>query len=217
MNRKIMLLVFPFVVIQFLNGFYLPVLSQSPVGFWVYDILVMGFWPVLIYFLLKKLNVTHKEYGFKKPYSLYAPSQLFGQALMLFIGVGIVYFIGRSLLLAIYPPDNSFFYGSVIPTEGVLRLLVALFFSASAGIVESVIYLGIAKLLIEKKFEGSAGRYAFVFLSTVVFASVHWEQGVALMVTVGLVQLIFSLSYLRINYLPPFIAAHAAIDFVIFY
>ncbi|MEQ1603207.1 MAG: CPBP family intramembrane glutamic endopeptidase [Methylophilaceae bacterium] len=203
--------------IQFLNGFYLPALAQSPVVFWIYDISVTGFLPVLIYFALTKLNVSPREYGFKKPYSLYTTEKVAGQALMLFMGAGIVYFIARSLLLALYPPSNSFFYGNVIPTEGILRLLAALFFSVSAGVVESAIYLGIAKLLIDEKLKGSAGRYVFVIVSTVVFASVHWEQGVALMITAGITQLIFSLAYLRINYLLPFIAAHAAIDFVIFY
>ena len=216
-NIKIILLVFSYVAIQLLNGFYLSLLSQSAVLYWLYDIAANAILPSMIYWLLVKIDVLPKAYGFKKPHLLYDTTQMVGQALALFMVAGLVYFISYQILWRFYPPSVTFLYSSVMSNDPVLRWVTNLYFSATAGLVESVVYLGIAKLIVEKRFTGRAGNIIFVMASTLIFTSVHWEQCLMPMVTAGCMQLIFSLAYLRIKYLPPFILAHAAIDFVIFY
>lgn len=216
-DSRIALLVFPYVAIQFLNGFYLPMLSQSAMWYWAYDVSANALLPIYIYWQLRKINVLPKAYGFKNPHYLYDSTEMAGQALILFMLSGFVYFVSYKLLWKLYPPSIAFTYVAVMPSDAMLRLLTDTYFSVTAGLVESVVYLGIAKLIVEQHIKGRTGDLVFVIASTLIFTAVHWEQGMLPMLTAGCMQLIFSLAYLRIKYLPPFIAAHFAIDFVIFF
>lgn len=216
-TATIFLLVLPYVALQFWNGFYLPMMSQSAYLYWTYDLAANLLLPAIIYWQLTKRQVTPCAYGFAKPYFLYDSNTLLGQSAALFLFAGFVYFVESKVLWGLYASPNTFSYTMVMPSDSTLKLLVNVYFSATAGLVESVVYLGLMKLMLQHFVTGRAGNIIFVFASTLIFASVHWEQGVMPMFTAGCMQLIFSLAYLRIQYLPPFIAAHAAIDFVIFY
>lgn len=216
-TQEITLLILPYVALQFFNGFYLPLMSQSVLLYWTYDFAANLVLPIMIYWQLTKLKMPPCKYGFEKPYLLYDSATLLTQSAGLFLFAGFVYFVEKKVLWGFYTSPNNFSYALVMPSDSTLRFLVNVYFSATAGIVESVVYLGLAKWIVEQRFKGRAGNIIFVTISTLIFASVHWEQGVMPMLTAGCMQLIFSLAYLRIKYLPPFIAAHAAIDFVIFF
>lgn len=217
MSWKIGFLILPVLSLQILNGFYLSTIAHVPWLFWANDLVTYMVLPFIAYVGLIKLGVRPQQYGFKKPGLLYDGATLFFHALLLFFSAWVIWGIVFPIIYHLLPATPSFLYRQVIPENGGMRLLVVTYFAAAAGIVESALYLGVFKLLIDIRYAERLGKIIFLIVSPCVFALAHWEQGWPGLISAWLNQLIFCFAYLRLGYLPPFILAHTAIDYILFF
>jgi membrane protease YdiL (CAAX protease family) len=111
--------------------------------------------------------------------------------------------------------EPDFSYGAITPS-GPLRPLVAGYWAITAGLVESVFYIGLPWHLWRNHFGLAHRRKLFLWVSTAIFAAIHWEQGLHNVIAAFAFGLAATLIYWKINDLWPIAGAHALIDFVMF-
>src|ERR1700694_3480389 len=70
----------------------------------------------------------------------------------------------------------AFSYAQSIPS-GWLRGPSVLYLAVTAGVTESVVYVSLTWLVWERLFGPGKKRALFAWLSSAIFASVHWESG----------------------------------------
>lgn len=135
-----------------------------------------------------------------------------------------VYFIVGPLVAAAlvdlraptWPP--AFDLGDLMPSSGPGRALTAVYLAVAAGVVEELIFRGLALAFASRLPYGRLVQLAvFHFVSTVLFAGGHWEQGFEGTVRAGAYGLAAGLIYLRLRALPPLVIAHLAIDLIAFW
>lgn len=115
-----------------------------------------------------------------------------------------------------WPP--VFDLGELMPSSGPGRALTAVYLAVAAGVAEELIFRGLALAFVSRLPYGRLVQLAvFHFVSTVVFAAGHWEQGFEGTVGAGTYGLAAGLIYLRLRALPPLVIAHLALDLVAFW
>jgi hypothetical protein len=204
-----------------LNGLYNPLLYRTnPALFWVIDVASFVLIPgILVYLLARSANVRPKHYG------LSFPPQFAGELL------GSSIFFGALLFFLYYVADyiawaftwklsgyqgTEFSYGTTIP-NGPLHLPVAIYLSLSAGLMESAFMLGLPWFL-WRQYPKLTHRYTlFKWVSSTVFASVHWEQGLHRVIAAFVFGYTACFLYLKINDLWPIVGAHVIVDLVEFF
>jgi membrane protease YdiL (CAAX protease family) len=97
------------------------------------------------------------------------------------------------------------------PHTGFLRLLALLHLSITAGVVEEIYYRGMMSSLFPTGVIGSA---AFLVVSSVIFASVHWEGGVRTLFETFVFGMFAAILFRATRNLWPLIVAHVVIDFL---
>jgi len=202
--------------IGFVNGFYIDWIYQTNiVAVWAYDVLQFVILPFALFFILYRYhNIRPSDYGIIIPatekHSLIIPS--------IYCAVILCFF-----WLATYELINSFVpdvpqvgYVNMIP-EGLLRYPVILYMSATAAVVEEIAYRGIPLLLFNKFIDRKHFNLLFAVITAVVFALVHWENGVADLSAAFVFGLFSAMLYLHYRNLTPIIIAHFVTDIVIFW
>ena len=215
----ILLGVSPYLVLAILNGFYLPPLfAASPVAFWI--IQVMQYWllPLAILCLFyTKLGIAPGDYGLSAATPGYPAWEMLGAGIfsaLLLVIVSTLFWVAGAAFFG--HEDFRFSFNEVVP-DGKLRPLVVLYLACTAGFVEEVMFRGVVwRAFVEMPFK----RYkmpAYVVVSSLVFALVHWEQAAAGMVSSFGFGLVAAMLYLRLRNLWPMIAAHTLVDVYYFW
>lgn len=201
------------VAISEFNGFYNPVLFRaSPVWFWAVDFLSCVVIPLaLVMWLARSAWIVPKDYGLEIP-----PKRLFetlGASLFFALLLYGAYYFPERLAWALSGyPTPLFSYGMAVP-EGVLRVPVVLYLSVTAGIVESIFMLGLPWLIWRQYLRLGNRRNSFAWVSSAVFASIHWEQGFHGLLGAFVFSYVACRIYLAHNDLWPIAGAHALVDF----
>jgi hypothetical protein len=182
------------------------------IWFWAYDFAAWVVLPAFALFVLHKFASTpFQDYGLGAPlgwkdvvYTI--PLPLVACALASFFATSIGYLLfGRS--------DPAFSYTSVLQPLGSLWMVGTIYLAVTAGLWESVFYIGVPWLYISRAFGPSAApRLGFAMLSTLLFAVDHHESGAAHMVGVSAFQLVALYWYLKLGTLWPVIGAHTLVD-----
>ena len=153
-----------------------------------------------------------------------APTRTALHAGLAWLALSAVYFVVGPLLAAglaglgvpTWPP--VFDLGQHLPSSGPGRALTAVYLAVAAGVVEELIFRGLALAFASRLPSGRCVQLAvFHFVSTVVFAAGHWEQGFAGTVAAGAYGLAAGLIYLRLRALAPLVVAHTTLDLVAFW
>jgi len=140
------------------------------------------------------------------------------------LALTVMYFIVGPLVAAVlvelhvptWPP--FFDLGALMPSSGPGRALTAVYLAVAAGVVEELIFRGLALAFASHLPYGRFVQLAvFHFVSTVLFAAGHWEQGFEGTIRAGAYSLAAGLIYLRLRALPPLVIAHLALDLVAFW
>ena len=140
------------------------------------------------------------------------------------LALTVVYFVVGPFLAAgladlrvpTWPP--VFDLGQLMPSSGPGRALAAVYLAVAAGVVEELMFRGLALGFASRLPSGRFVQLAvFHFVSTVLFAAGHWEQGFEGTVGAGAYGLAAGLIYLRLRALPPLVIAHTALDLVAFW
>ncbi|HRE16404.1 MAG TPA: CPBP family intramembrane metalloprotease [Rhodocyclaceae bacterium] len=201
-----------------LNGLYNgPLYRLSPSLFWLADFVLFVVAPIFIVSWLAKVAYIHpRDYGLNpasfKGVQLFVTSLLF--ALILFAVYEFAKYVGWMLAWRWYvEPDFS--YGTATP-EGLWRPVVVLYWALTAGLMESIFYIGLPWYLWRNKLGLTRRRHLFLFLSALVFAAVHWEQGVHNAIGAFGFGLAACLLYWKVNDLWPIVGAHVLVDLYAF-
>ncbi len=114
---------------------------------------------------------------------------------------------------SIFPPDSIFTYHSVIPSHEALRILVAIYFALSAGIVEELYFRGLIYKI--------SGYYTtptiiYILASSTLFSLVHWEGGISNVLSTFVFGFIAAMIFLWVKNLWPLIIGHIYTDYVWF-
>jgi membrane protease YdiL (CAAX protease family) len=201
-----------------LNGFYNPRLASHPTLFWTIELFTWVVMPAAIYAIARgRRLVTPREIGLSanlrgRP----APVLLVLLSVALTIGL---YHLDRAAVrwgLALWPTNPghvAFKYDQMLPwpgsTTGWLRILAWIYLGVSGGLVEEMYYRGMMRRIFAP---GWIGATAFVAISALVFASVHWEFGVVVMFEALIFAVAAGIVYAVTENLWPLIVAHTVID-----
>jgi hypothetical protein len=135
--------------------------------------------------------------------------------LAVFITTGLAFFLTRNLLWQLLNHPTGFFTFPRVFPSGLLGKVIWFYSAITAGIVESIFFIGLPWLLYCNT-RNAPSQTAFIALASFVFAIAHWEQGPHIVVAAFSSNLVASLWFFRLGTLWPVAAGHALIDFVAF-
>jgi membrane protease YdiL (CAAX protease family) len=153
-----------------------------------------------------------------------APGPTALHAGLAWLALTVVYFVVGPFLAAglvdlrapTWPP--IFDLGPYMPPSGPGRALTGVYLAVAAGVVEELMFRGLALAFASRLRSGRFVQLAiFHFVSTVLFAAGHWEQGFGGTVGAGAYGLAAGLIYLRLRALLPLVIAHTALDLAAFW
>jgi hypothetical protein len=126
----------------------------------------------------------------------------------------LVYKYAIGYFRAVLPDEGLFQYQQIVPQSGAGRVLVAAYLALTAGIVEEIYFRG----LMFKVFALISTRAVPVYLvfSPLLFASVHWESGLANTAAAYVLGLLAAVAFVAMRNLWPLIAGHVFTDYVWF-
>ncbi len=215
LHRLLALSLIP-VVGSLLNGFYnAPLYRIDPALFWVADFCLFVFAPVsIVYWLARTGNVRPGHYGLRIPpfagFESLVVTLLF--AFVLAAVYGIAKYLAWIFTWKSYI-EPAFSYGAVTP-NGPMRQLIAAYWALTAGLMESIFYIGLPWYIWRNRLNLVQHRSLFLWLSSVVFGLVHWEQGLHNAIGAFAFGLVACLLYWKINDLWPIVGAHTLVDFI---
>ena len=188
-----------------LNGFYLGAAYRaSPALFWLLDALQFAVVPaVSLWALARFAGVRPRDYGLGPLTGAHGPlAALPVYALVVAVCV-LGYGAGRilTLFIAVEWSATGFDYRQAIPRSLVASVLVLLYLSLSAGLVEEIVFRALPALCLP--------AHLYPVVSAAAFAAIHWESGSRVVVTAFALGLVLAGLYLWLRNLWPFVAGHA--------
>jgi hypothetical protein len=203
----------PFISLHLADGLWKPILVAGPtIYFWAYDLFTWVVVPVVCLAALHKSSPTRsREYGLAAPLGwadvLYVlPLPLIATALAQLLSFWIAW-------VAFGYPKPSFSYVPALEALGDLRIVGTVYLAATAGLWESVFYIGLPWLVVSQNLGGSITvKRSFAVVSAIVFAVAHFESGPAALVGALVFQVVAVHWYFRLGTLWPIICAHALLD-----
>ena len=214
-NISIAFALIPVVLIWQINGFYVAALARiSAPLFWLTDFIQWIVLPVtLLTFLSKKASIHPKHYGLDTS-ALRWQSPILGT-----LGVFITCYLSFSWASYLSwqwfdQPSGFFSLPSVFPS-GLLGKITWLYSSFTAGIIESIFFIGLPWLLYHN-IRSTPSRTAFAILASLVFAAAHWEQGPHVVVGSFSFNVVACFWFFRLGTLWPIAAGHILVDLVAF-
>jgi len=205
------LLVAPFLV----NGVLNAAVAATPWLYWSLEVVVWLLWPgALLYVASRVAGVDTRRLGldatvFGRP----SPGALAAACVLLSATWPPCYDALETLAGAWLPGAPLFVYESVVPGSQPGRLLAAAWFALTAGVVEELIYRGYCWQLCR---DLAHPRAWFLLPGPLLFASVHWEAGLAAVFVAWAFGVMAAVLYLVLRNLWPLIVAHAVTDFIAF-
>jgi hypothetical protein len=196
-------------IVWAVNGIYLAALSRySAALFWSADVIQWVVIPVsLVWYLAVKHDVRPRQYGFDLSHLGFRVCALGGLTALTFYPA--FFWVRNYAWTLLGQPSGVFSLGSVFP-DGALWYAVWIYSAITAGVVESIFFIGLAWLLWSRRRIGSAPLFACV--SSVVFAGVHWEQGLHVVAGALVFNLVACAWFFRLRTLWPVAIGHAIID-----
>lgn len=199
----------PFLVAPFRADVY----QWSPVLFWIGREMLLLVMPLTsIWILAKRYHITPKSYGFPRQQKI--DIGLFGICAIVTATMLIAYWMPskvawRFLWQSMTPPE--FFYSSILP-YGTLRWVVATYLSLEAGVIESVVFIGVPWLLVEKRCQSTIGRAAFCMISAAIFGGSHSANQLPEVIATFILGLSAAWWFLKLGDLRPVAIGHTLVD-----
>jgi membrane protease YdiL (CAAX protease family) len=203
--------IFPFLV----NGLVNSVIAQHPLLYWSFELLTWVVIPCgVLYFVSRTPGFSFADLGYHTSLRDRRNVGLVGLACLLFAPlVYAVYAFGYEFFSAILPEDSFFSYDSIVPEAGFFYYLVVIYFALSAGLVEEFLFRG----LLYRAFAGFRHSLVlFLLVSPLLFSLVHWEDGLANLVTTYVVGVFMAFAYLGFRNLWPLVVGHVFTDLLWF-
>jgi len=197
------------------NGLYLePLAKGNPILFWVVDLLQWVVLPAVLAISLSNFaGLTVKDYGFVSSKEHWMKT--LGDSVGVFITAGFLFFLARNVARVQLGVPYGLNLGNAFPQDALLRTVVVIYWSASAGLVESALYVGLPWLLF-RGVSSSLPRFVFVLISSALFAVAHWEQGSPVVIGAFVSNVVLCLWYFHYKSLWPIAGGHFLVDVVAF-
>lgn len=179
-RTAILIGLFPTVGLLLLNGFWTgPLFQYSPVAYWMIDVLSHLIIPALALYLLAKFyRVYPRDYGFGAQAGAIRTVDLIGLTLIVGVMFWISYVPVSATLGRLLGSDlSSFTYFNVMPEAGAERVIVAVYFSVSAGSFEEIMYRALPWLYFSLLTPKRTSVTAYALISSILFGFAHWENG----------------------------------------
>lgn len=215
----IILVASPVIIGALVNVAYNPQLFESNVtAFWVADTFQHLILPVLVLYLLCKFfNIKPKDYGLFKPGAGYPAWEMIGAsifaAVILIIISTVFWFAG---LLIFGNQDFIFAFNLVVP-DNAYHFLVVVYLALTAGVIEEIFYRGLAWKVASGINRVRLRKFIYVVFGSIIFSSLHWEQGFAGLLSTFAFGVAAALFYLQLKNLWPMIGAHTLVDVYYFW
>jgi membrane protease YdiL (CAAX protease family) len=207
---------FPIIFIGLVNGLYMETLyNLEPFWFWVVDSLQFVFIPGFILLMLLRISgCSPSKYGFKKMETLdFFGTVIFTTMIFWFLYEPVVHVLARVFDI----PYPEFTYQSVIPKDGVLRIIVVLYFSLTAAFVEEVVFRALPWAYFSRTGSSKAISMKYILLSSILFGLIHWENGYHEILATFLLGIVACTIYVKIENIWPLICAHFFTDLTTFW
>jgi hypothetical protein len=209
---------FPVVAIGLLNGFWLEALYRaSPTAFWTADVTHFVVLPAIgLVVLASAGSIWPRDYGFRsldRELSPFAVAGLFAFVTFLY---WLFYNPVRDLAAGFLPASQGFWYGQVLPTWGLYKLLTIVFLSLTAAFVEEAVFRSLPWLYLSLRFPTPRFVGPYVAVTSVVFAAIHWEQGAPGVIAAFTLGVMAAVLYSKLQNVWPFVFAHFVTDLGVF-
>ena len=208
------------IFVGLVDGFFKQALYQwSPAAFQVYDFFHYVLLPGACWaWLWRRGALNPSDFGLAR--SGNTPGEQVLLAGLLGLGLWALYELSNTLFTSVLWPlglgwRSEFQWGATLDASQ-WRPLLAVYYAATAGVVEEILFRAcLFRLLAGAGGPGAAARY--VSLSTLLFALTHWEQGSAAMLAAGVYGCCAAWLYLKLRDLWPLIGAHFLVDLIEFW
>ena len=205
----------PIAVIWQTNGVYLATLARISFSlFWAADFVQWIVLPALLLaFLAKRAKVLPKHYGLDS-------SCLRGQLAVVatigvFITAGLAYFLSRSVAWQLLGEPSGFFTFPGVFPSGLMGMVVWLYSAVTAGVVESIFFIGLPWLLYHN-LRRDPSQIVFALITSAIFATAHWEQGPHIVIAALFFNLTVCAWFFKLGTLWPVVVGHTLIDLMAF-
>lgn len=197
-----------------LNGFYNPALAQRPLSYWLADLSTAFIRGVLIWYAIRVGIVTSGQLGFHKSVGAQRRLWLFLVLLVVTPIALLITYAGATELARLFFPDSerltSFTYSQVLPPRGRGWWQVSiLYLAVTAGFIEEVYFRAMMRHLFPTS---RIGSFAYIASSALLFASVHWEGGVADLFSTACFGVVTALIFLITRNIWPLALGHTIVD-----
>ncbi len=221
-DRRTLLLaaIFPIVTTGLLNEFWVePAYRHGVVWFYLADSLQWIVVPALVWlFVLRPGGIKPVEYGLD--FAPYAKRPL--DAVALFVFVALLLWLSYEpvkgvALRYLAPYANPFGYANTIPASFLGKAAGVIYFSVTAAVVEEVAFRGLTWAYLSLVFPLKHRAFWYIVLSSLLFASVHSEQGPHGVIAAFTFGLMAAFLYSRLQNLWPLVFGHCVGDVISFW
>jgi hypothetical protein len=215
-RRVIAWVLLPVILIWLFNGCYTQALARTSVLlFWLVDLIQWIVLPgTLLIILAKWAALLPKNYGLDTT-TLRWQSPVSG-TLAAFITMKLAFSLTSKLAWQLLDHPKGVFDWTTVFPDGLLWPIVLLYSALTAGVVESIFFIGLPWLLYHNV-RHAPSLPAFSLISSVVFAASHWEQGQPVVIGAFFSNLVACFWFFRLGTLWPVAAGHTLVDLALFW
>lgn len=197
-----------------INGYLNIYIYHTPLLYWAFEIFSWIIVPLVAWRVAKRdLHITLHDIGIRsKIFQRKSITLIVLFSAIIAPAIFLVYNRSYHFFKDIFDYQPLFEYEVMIPQSGILNIIVLLYFSLSAGIVEEF-YRGLVYRL--SKYYAYPQTF-FLFFSPLIFALPHWENGLVNLSATYVVGLFFALIFLVSKNLIPLIIGHIYTDMLWF-
>ena len=198
-----------------LNGLVNAAIYQHALLYWCFEILTWVAIPSsVLYLVTRTAGFQFADLGYHGSICGQRKPGLVVLVCLLFAPLCYwVYSTSYGIFIELFPAAESFAYDSVVPTSGLLYVAVVIYLGLSAGLVEEFLFRG---LLYRAFSEFQHSLLLFLVVSPLLFALVHWEDGLANLASTYIVGVFMAIAYLGLRNLWPLVIGHIFTDLVWF-
>ena len=198
-----------------LNGVVNSLIYHNALWYWSFELLTWIVIPgVVFYRVMRTPGLRLADLGYHGAIRTRRHPALLALTCALFAPLCyVVYTRSFAFLEPLFPAQPWFQYESVVPESGMLYLLVVAYFALSAGLVEEFLFRG---LLYRALAECRDAAWLFLLISPLLFALIHWEDGVANLLATYVVGVFMALAYLGLRNIWPLVVGHVFTDLLWF-
>jgi len=193
------------------NGMYMSFLSgYSKTLFWCLDLVQWVIIPLtLTAYLSSKHDIAADQYGLS--FSLLNLKAILWTGLAMLTLYPAFFWVSDLTWDLLGQPSGFFSFHNAYP-EGVMGTVIWLYSAFTAGVVESIFFIALPWLLWSRLVK--TNNMAFISITSVIFAAVHWEQGLHIISGALVFSLVACSWYLWLRNLWPVLLAHIIIDLI---